>query len=72
MEELKELIYAFAEQNVACFLPGFQNIKSFGCYKYTKRGMVMMENLTHVENWNLKKRPKLVGIKKLWMVWDDI
>ena len=19
-----------------------------------------------------KKRPKLVGIKKLWMVWDDI
>ena len=36
MEELKELIYAFAEQNVACFLPGFQNIKSFGCYKYTK------------------------------------
>ena len=37
-----------------------------------KRGMVMMENLTHVENWNLKKRPKLVGIKKLWLVWDDI
>ena len=35
--------------------------------------MVMMENLTHVENWNLKKKgQKLVGIEKLWMVWDDI
>ena len=32
----------------------------------------MMENLTHVKNWNLKKSQILVGIKKLWMVWDDI
>ena len=32
----------------------------------------MMENLTHVENWKLKKAQKLVGIKNLWMVWDDI
>ena len=32
----------------------------------------MMENLTHVKNWNLKKGQKLVGMKKLWMVWDDI
>ena len=28
-----------------------------------ERGMVMMENLTHVENWNLNKGQKLVGIK---------
>ena len=34
--------------------------------------MVMMKNLTHVKNWNLKKGQKLVGITKLWMVWDDI
>ena len=27
------------------------------CWKH-KRGMVMMENLTHVENWNLKKKAK--------------
>ena len=24
-----------------------------------KRGMVMMENLTHVKNWNLKKKAKI-------------
>ena len=29
-----------------------------------KRGMVMMENLTHVENWNLKKSQISVVIKK--------
>ena len=34
--------------------------------------MVMMENLTQVKNLNLKKGQKLIGIKKLWMVWDDI
>ena len=33
-----------------------------------KRGMVMMGNLTHSKNLKWKKRPKLVGIKKLWMV----
>ena len=27
--------------------------------KESKRGMVMMENLTHVENWNLKKKAKI-------------
>ena len=27
--------------------------------KVLKRGMVMMENLTHVENWNLKKKAKI-------------
>ena len=26
---------------------------------FNKRGMVMMENLTHVENWNLKKKAKI-------------
>ena len=30
-----------------------------------KRGMVMMGNLTHVENWNWKKRPKIGWNKEI-------
>ena len=29
----------------------------------------MMGNLTHAEKLKFEKRPKMVGIKKLWMVW---
>ena len=33
-----------------------------------QRGTVMIGNLTHTEKLKFEKRPKMVGIKTLWMV----
>ena len=46
----KILNLTWPPQCLETFLRSFANFK---------RGMVMMENLTHVENWNLKKKAKI-------------